>query len=155
MQELGVPFVVHTGSVIPRTDRDSAPLVQLLTEKQYRTLIETRGNPTGGDSPGLCRPGHVRGAITPEGFVSPCEWLTDFKLGNLRDQSLESIWYGPEFQAFRKNFEDEDDCTPCELRPGCGRCPAHSYLETGNLLKCAPIQRRNAEIYQEYAHATA
>ena len=150
MTRLGVRHAVHTGSLIPQTDRNTKPLVQILNDAQYRKLLSTRGSTnSSSSSPGTCKPGHVRGAITPEGYVSPCEWLTDFKYGNLREQSLRDIWYSPGFLDFRKVFEEESECPPCSLRPGCNRCPAHSYLETGSLLKCAPIQRHNAEIFQQ------
>lgn len=155
MREMGVPHIVSTGSLIPRTNRDRSPLVQLTTDKQYETLLATHIGPKGDEDPGACRPGHVRGAITPDGFVSPCEWLTDFKLGNLREQTLSEIWYGPKFQEFRNIFEQESECTSCGLRPGCDRCPAHSYLETGNLLHCAPNQRHYAEIHQKLNAASA
>ncbi len=148
MKNLGVRYIVHSGSVIPQTNRNSAPLVQLLTDEQYRELVITRAAGSRPE-PQYCRPGHVRGAITPMGHVSPCEWLTDFKLGNLRDRSLRDIWYGEEFLAFRRRFEQEAACPSCELRTGCERCPAHSYLETGDLLACAPIRRQNAEIVRD------
>ena len=148
MTRLGIRHVVHTGSLIPQTDRNTKPLVQILTDTQYRKLVSARGS-VKHSSPGTCKPGHVRGAITPDGHISPCEWLTDFKYGNLREQSLRDIWYSSGFLEFRKVFEEESECPPCSLRPGCDRCPAHSYLETGSLLKCAPIQRHNAEIFQE------
>ena len=148
MTRLGVRHAVHSGSLIPQTDRSTKPLVQILSDAQYRKMLATRGS-TNSSSPGTCKPGHVRGAITPDGHVSPCEWLTDFKYGNLKEQSLRDIWYSPGFLDFRKVFEEESECPPCSLRPGCNRCPAHSYLETGNLLKCAPIQRHNAEIFQQ------
>ena len=150
MTRLGVHHAIHTGSLIPQTDRNTKPLVQILNDAQYRKLLSTRGSKnSSSSSPGTCKPGHVRGAITPDGHVSPCEWLTDFKYGNLREQSLRDIWYSPGFLDFRKVFEEESECPPCSLRPGCNRCPAHSYLETGSLLKCAPLQRHNAEIFQQ------
>jgi radical SAM protein with 4Fe4S-binding SPASM domain len=152
MHALGVPFMVHTGSLIPRTDRNRAPLVQLLTDAQYLKLLSTHPD-SHSSAPNACRPGHVRGAITPEGDVSPCEWLTDFKLGSLKSQTLREVWYAQPFASFRSVFEQESECIPCDLRPGCNRCPAHSYLETGNLLHCAPIQRHNAELYRNHAQA--
>jgi AdoMet-dependent heme synthase len=150
MSRLNVRHVVHTGSLIPQTNRDTKPLVQILTDTQYRKLISARPAAKA-SSPGTCKPGHVRGAITPEGYISPCEWLTDFKYGNLKEEPLRNIWYSPGFLDFRKVFEEESECPPCSLRPGCDRCPAHSYLETGSLQKCAPIQRHNAEIFREVA----
>jgi radical SAM protein with 4Fe4S-binding SPASM domain len=149
MRKLKIPYNVSTGALIPQTDRKTKPLVQLLTDDQYKKLMSTRTT-HGFSNSGTCRPGHVRGAITPDGSVSPCEWLTDIKYGSLKEQSLKEIWYSQGFLAFRRRFEEEQsECPSCELRPGCGRCPAHSYLETGDIFKCAPIQRHNAEICRE------
>jgi radical SAM protein with 4Fe4S-binding SPASM domain len=151
MKALGIRYGIHTGSLIPRTDRNRGPLVQLLTDAQYRLFLSSHTLKTPGSNPGACRPGHIRGAITPQGDVSPCEWLTDFKCGNLKAQSLKEIWYSGTFGSFRKVFEEDSECPSCSLQPSCNRCPAHSYLETGNLLHCAPIQRHNAELYQEHS----
>lgn len=152
MHELGVRHSVAAGTLIPRTDRNTGPLVQLLTDSQYRHLLETE--PVA-ESPKahFCRPGHIRGAITPDGHVSPCEWLTDFKFGNLKQQPLRDIWYSKAFGEFRQIFEQPFDCPTCSLQPGCSRCPAHSYLETGNLLHCAPSSRRYAELHAHSASA--
>jgi radical SAM protein with 4Fe4S-binding SPASM domain len=148
MRELDVRHSVSNGTLIPRTDRSAAPLVQLLTDEQYKLLLdETPIDENAGAH--FCRPGQIRGAVTPDGSVSPCEWLTDFKFGNLREQPLRDIWFSPASQSFRSIFEEESECPSCELRPGCSRCPAHSYLETGNLLKCAPNPRHFAELYQQ------
>jgi radical SAM protein with 4Fe4S-binding SPASM domain len=148
MDELGVPHIVGTGPLIPQTNRNTSPLVQILTDQQFKTL---RAILPGWESAQAhsCRPGHIRGCITPDGSVSPCEWLTDFKLGNLRNNTLQEIWYSESANAFRHIFDQESDCPPCELRPGCSRCPARSYLETGSLLKCAPTARHYAELYKQ------
>jgi radical SAM protein with 4Fe4S-binding SPASM domain len=152
MQELGVRHEVSTGLLIPKTNRDESPLVQILTDDQFTQMLEeTNGaGMAEGSEVGNCRPGHVRGAITPDGNVSPCEWLTDFKLGNIREKSLLEIWYSQPFLDFRKIFDEEPECHTCELRPGCQRCPAQSYLETGHLQHCAPVPSHYAELYQEY-----
>ncbi|MFP5260353.1 MAG: hypothetical protein ACLGJB_00425 [Blastocatellia bacterium] len=74
---------------------------------------------------------------------------------NLREQSLADIWYGAGFLSFRKIFEQESECSSCGLQPSCNRCPAHSYLETGNLLQCAPNERHFAELYRDFQAARA
>jgi radical SAM protein with 4Fe4S-binding SPASM domain len=149
MRELGVRHGITTGTLIPKTNRDMAPLVQVLTDEQFKDLLEIeRLEEVSGSH--FCRPGHVRGAITPDGFVSPCEWLTDFKFGNVRERPLSDIWYSDESRSFRNIFEEEEsECPSCELRPGCSRCPARSYLETGHLQKCAPGPRHFAEVFQQ------
>lgn len=157
MQELGARHEVSTGLLIPKTNRDESPLVQILTDDQYKQMLETTqgGGVDESSQIGNCRPGYVRGAITPDGSISPCEWLTDFKLGNLRQNTLREIWYSQPFLDFRNVFEEEPECHTCELRPGCQRCPAQSYLETGNLLHCAPVPNHYAELYQEYRKSHA
>ncbi|MBL8149381.1 MAG: radical SAM protein, partial [Blastocatellia bacterium] len=150
MTDLGIPYVIHTGALIPQTDRSTLPLVQLMTDSQYKKMMSTRSI-EGVSEPGNCKPGHVRGAITPDGYVSPCEWLTDMKFGNLREQNLKEIWWESDgFLGFRRRFREESsECPSCSLRPGCSRCPAHSYLETGDIFSCAPIQRHNSELCRE------
>ena len=157
MQQLGARHEVGSGLLIPKTDRTESPLVQILTDEQYTQLLgTTRAAGTAeGSEIGNCRPGYVRGAITPDGHVSPCEWLTDFKLGNLRENTLRQIWYSQKFLDFRSVFEQEADCHTCELRPGCQRCPAQSYLETGNLLRCAPVPGHYAKLYHQLRKSDA
>jgi AdoMet-dependent heme synthase len=153
MRNLGAPYIVTSGVLIPKTNRDESPLVQILTDDQYARLIDS--NPHAARSPGStemkqCQPGHVRGAIAPDGSVSPCEWLTDFKLGNLKTQTLRDVWYSSPFLDFRKVFEEQSECPSCTLNSSCQRCPAMSYLETGHLLHCAPVPRHYAELHQQH-----
>lgn len=149
MKTLGVHHLVHTGSLIPKANRDRAPLTQLLTDDQYRSLLATPFVPTSANTQS-CRPGHIRGAITPTGSVSPCEWLTDLSFGDLGANSLKDLWFSDAAQAFRKLFTTPSECEPCGLTGHCNRCPAHSYLETGDINRCAPIQLHNAEIKAAY-----
>jgi AdoMet-dependent heme synthase len=152
MHELGIPNIVTSGVLIPKTNRDESPLVQLLTDEQYSQLLATRPESAcshGSTELKQCQPGHVRGAIAPDGSVSPCEWLTDFKLGNLKNQKLHEVWYADPFLDFRKVFEEESECPTCNLNSSCQRCPAMSYLETGHLQHCAPIPRHYAELHPQ------
>jgi len=151
MRKLGARYMISSGVLIPRTNRDESPLVQILTDEQYSRLLADRpdsARPGGSIELKQCQPGHVRGAIAPDGSVSPCEWLTDFKLGNLKSQKLRDIWYSAPFLDFRKIFEEDSECPSCNLNSSCQRCPAMSYLETGHLQHCAPIPRHYAELHQ-------
>jgi pyrroloquinoline quinone biosynthesis protein E len=156
MRAAKIPHGVNTGSMIPRTDRNTAPLAQLLTDDQYKKLLTDRGHPTSGKTSTNCIPGWNRGGITADGFVGPCEWLGDIRLGNVRDTSLREIWYGSGFQAFRESmFNVERECMRCDLKNFCCSCPAHAYLETGNLFRCAPVQRHNAKLCRDFFTAQA
>ena len=156
MRNMKARFIVSSGALLPRTDRNDSPLLQILTDEQYARLLATR--PKSACAPlstelKRCQPGRVRGAISPDGSVSPCELLTDFRLGNVKHHRLRDIWYSPPFLNFRKTFDTESDCTSCGLNSSCQRCPATSYLETGHLLHCAPVPRHYAVMHQRHTHA--
>jgi radical SAM protein with 4Fe4S-binding SPASM domain len=149
MRAAAIPRAINTGSMSPRTDRNPVPLAQLLTDDQYRKMLAVRGQPKGGNI--NCILGWNYAAITSDGFMSPCEWLVDLKLGNLREASLREIWHGRGFQKFRESLIGaERECLRCDLRNFCCSCPARAYLETGSLFRCAPVQRHNAELCREF-----
>jgi radical SAM protein with 4Fe4S-binding SPASM domain len=151
MSAAEIPHAVNTGSMIPRTDRNTAPLAQILTDDQYKKLLAARGHPTRGKTSTNCIPGWNRGGITADGFVGPCEWLGDIRLGNVRDTRLREIWYGPGFQALRESMlKAERECLSCDLKNFCCSCPAHAYLETGSLFRCAPVQHHNAKLCSDF-----
>lgn len=62
--------------------------------------------------------------LDPYGNVYPCITLNR-KLGNVREQSFEDIWLGPQAQAIRQLIADRRcECwTPCEALPSLGRSP--------------------------------
>lgn len=68
--------------------------------------------------------------IRPDGWVTPCDRLWDFKLGNIRTQSLDEIWLrSPAIQEFRDRFshtvDERAECAACAYRQKCGGgCPA-------------------------------
>jgi radical SAM protein with 4Fe4S-binding SPASM domain len=156
MRAKKIPCLINTGSLIPQTDRNPAPLAQLLTDDQYRQLLTLRGDPKGGRDSTNCIPGWNRGALTADGFVTPCEWLGDLKLGNVRDNDLKKIWYGPEFRQLRESLLNKTRaCSECTLKSFCCSCPAHAYLETASLFHCPPVQRHNAEICRTFFAAQA
>lgn len=147
MSAASIPHTVITETINPKTNRDASSLVQIVPAHLFAPMIARRGiAPRQTLHEESCKPGHIRGAISPKGDVSPCEWLTDFKLGNVTQVPLGEVWYGDKFLQFRQQFmENQEECTACHLHSSCGRCPAHSYLETGSLFKCAPNHRRDAE----------
>ena len=65
--------------------------------------------------------------ISPELEVSPCTFTTHKKLGNLRRDSLDTIWSGRASTGFRRQFAQADAnsaCRSCASRSAClGGCP--------------------------------
>ena len=51
--------------------------------------------------------------VTREGNVTPCCLLPNSKMGNLLNDSLDSIWKNKKFDHFRKNYRNT--CGTCDL----------------------------------------
>ncbi len=72
-------------------------------------------------------------SIRPEGWVIPCDRLWDYRVGNVRDESFESIWLHSEgFRKFRERYSRDMDsfqeCRSCLYTCVCrGGCPAVPY----------------------------
>jgi radical SAM protein with 4Fe4S-binding SPASM domain len=76
--------------------------------------------------------------ISSTGGVQPCGYL-ELDCGNVRDDSLESIWAKC---RFFKDLRDEDNykgkCGYCEYRKVCGGCRARAFELTGDYLEEEP-----------------
>jgi radical SAM protein with 4Fe4S-binding SPASM domain len=120
------------------------------------------GSPDGGTSnksdsrghgkPVGCSAGHTQLVITASGDVAACPFLFGFSAGNLRRETLDSIWHtSPVLNRFRalKQSGLEGKCGSCRQVPEkCfGGCRAAAYLCNGNLCGEGPVYRvqRDAE----------
>jgi len=76
--------------------------------------------------------------ISSTGRVQPCGYL-ELDCGNVRDDSLESIWANC---RFFKDLRDEGNykgkCGYCEYRKVCGGCRARAFETTGDYLAEEP-----------------
>ena len=78
--------------------------------------------------------------IRPDGWVTPCDRLWDYKIENIRNKSLKEIWLNaPKLREFRARFgrhiDEVAECRDCKYRFICkGGCPAAPYYETGSLI---------------------
>lgn len=127
------------------------------------TLLYSNGQCVSGQSPGCRFVTEGRTAVCWDGSVSPClplmhtheyyfrrsrRQVVRYHLGNVNDASLEAIWRGDEYRAFRKRVREFDfspcsDCGGCDLRqtnqrdcsseefPSCGEC-----LWAAGLVQC-------------------
>jgi SynChlorMet cassette radical SAM/SPASM protein ScmE len=72
-------------------------------------------------------------SIRPEGWIIPCDRLWDYKVGNVKEESFQSIWLNSEiFRRFRKrysrNMDYFEECRGCPYSDICrGGCPAVPY----------------------------
>ena len=86
-----------------------------------------------------CGMGQVSSRIDACGNVYPCA-AVDIVLGNLRQQTFNSIWHGSEeLKRLRSiRIADLTECTSCELYSRCSRCAGLARMETGSLLGPSP-----------------
>lgn len=84
--------------------------------------------------------------VYPEFDVYPCTCLTDFCIGNLEQQNLETIINGKAIQAFSHyTLDGESVCQECEYKKFCnGGCIGMSYHYFGKLgmgdLRCPKMK---------------
>jgi radical SAM protein with 4Fe4S-binding SPASM domain len=130
-------------TVVPRDDKDAAPLALRSFDEQLRAAFRDprlRIEPAGEDptefdmaSP-VCEAGRTYLALGPNGDVYPCiEWRT--VLGNVRKTPLREIWESSEadrLRSFRRS--DYAVCNSCELLPWCPRCTGLADREDGDFL---------------------
>jgi radical SAM protein with 4Fe4S-binding SPASM domain len=90
--------------------------------------------------------------VRPDGDVFPCFYLQipEFKLGNIRDDSLEDIYKTDLMQQLLDiTIKDIKGCTECDLRYFCGgACRGSAYREAGSLYVPDPL---DCDVYKTMA----
>jgi radical SAM protein with 4Fe4S-binding SPASM domain len=82
---------------------------------------------------GGCGAGRCYCAIQPNGIVTPCVYISDIKIGDLREKSLSDIWDCELFAVLSDRSRRGDHCVVCDFRSCCGGCRARSYAYTGDI----------------------
>jgi radical SAM protein with 4Fe4S-binding SPASM domain len=76
--------------------------------------------------------------IQSNGEVNPC-MLLQVKLGNIREQSLISIWEdSPLLTKLRQRELLKGECGDCTYRDSCSGCRGRAYEETGDMMAADP-----------------
>ncbi len=88
--------------------------------------------------------------ITPSGEVLPChaaETIQSLSFENVRDKSLEEIWYHSEaFMAFRGEEWMPETCKNCERKAlDFGGCRCQALAITGNVNAVDPVCRKSPD----------
>jgi radical SAM protein with 4Fe4S-binding SPASM domain len=90
--------------------------------------------------------------VQPDGDVFPCFYLQipEFRLGNIRDDSLEDIYKTDLMQQLLDiTIKDIKGCTECDLRYFCGGgCRGSAYREAGSLYVPDPL---DCDVYKTMA----
>lgn len=93
--------------------------------------------------------------IQSNGEVNPC-MLLQVDLGNIREQSVRTIWENsPVLSKLRHRELLKDDCGECTHRGTCSGCRGRAYEETGDMMAADPgcwlvtaSARENKERYE-------
>lgn len=74
--------------------------------------------------------------VSPDGIAYPCPGWKDFRLGDLAQSSLRSIWVASEKTRELRSVDMESDfekCRGCTLRNFCDMCAVYNYNESGDM----------------------
>ncbi len=109
----------------------------LMQDERYNGLISAvrgRKHKPKWNPSKLCQAGFRNICIASNGDVYPCNTLR-YKVGNVFDSSLQSIWNeSKQLEHWRNiSISDYDECSRCEAQWICKPCPASHYTETGRL----------------------
>ena len=88
---------------------------------------------------GGCGAGRLYCALQPNGDVSPCVFMPDLKVGNLREQSFIDIWrHDQVLVRLRDRTLLQDGCGKCEYKLICGGCRARALAYHNDVLAPDP-----------------
>lgn len=83
--------------------------------------------------------------IQPDGVISPCVYMPQIKLGNVRTDRLLDIWqHHPFLEALRDRRKLWGNCGVCDYRHVCGGCRARALAYYGDPHAPDPGCIRNA-----------
>jgi radical SAM protein with 4Fe4S-binding SPASM domain len=84
---------------------------------------------------GGCGAARLYCAIQPNGDVTPCVFIPQLIVGNLRDKSFHEIWHTTKiFKEFQVRTTLKGSCSNCDYNKICGGCRARSlgYFQDHN-----------------------
>ncbi len=87
---------------------------------------------------GGCGAGRCYCSIEPNGDVTPCVYISDIRVGNLRSQSLQEIWDCDLFALLSDRSKRSGHCRVCDYHSYCGGCRARAYAYTGDITASDP-----------------
>ncbi|MFQ6080600.1 MAG: radical SAM protein [Candidatus Bathyarchaeia archaeon] len=100
---------------------------------------------------GGCGAGRLYGALQPNGDVTPCVFMPDLVVGNVRERTFSDIWHNSEVMWKLRNRELlKGHCGQCEYKYVCGGCRARALGYFGDVLAPDPGCVNNKEFYMRY-----
>ncbi|MEM0085263.1 MAG: radical SAM protein [Candidatus Methanomethylicia archaeon] len=99
---------------------------------------------------GGCGAGRLYCALEPNGDVTPCVFIPNIVLGNIRNKKFKEIWNNtPILLAFQNKDILKDNCGKCGFRYICGGCRARAYVYFKDITAPDPGCINNIEFYEK------
>ncbi|MEM2137004.1 MAG: SPASM domain-containing protein [Candidatus Methanomethylicia archaeon] len=99
---------------------------------------------------GGCGAGRIYCALQPEGTVTPCVFIPNIILGNIRKRKFKDIWnYTPILRKFQNKDIFKGNCGKCGYRYICGGCRARAYAYFNDITAPDPGCINNIKYYEE------
>lgn len=103
---------------------------------------------------GGCGAGRIYCALQPDGTITPCVFIPQLPLGNIREKSFSEIWENtPILKAFRSKDILQANCGKCPYRYICGGCRARALSYYGYILAPDPGCIRNIKYWRTMVKA--
>ncbi|MDI6841026.1 MAG: radical SAM protein [bacterium] len=99
------------------------------------------------DIVGGCGAGRAYCALQPDGIITPCVYMPDLQIGNIKTQEFREIWDAPLMAQFRDRSDLWGHCSNCNYKAVCGGCRARAYVYTGDIKGPDPGCIYNREYY--------
>ena len=97
---------------------------------------------------GGCGAGRIYAAVQPDGSMTPCFFMPQVVVGNLRVKSFREIWEESPVLATLRNRELlKGPCGYCAFRNICGGCRARALAYTGDIMAPDPGCILNSETW--------
>lgn len=99
---------------------------------------------------GGCGAGRIYCALQPDGTVTPCVFIPQITLGNVKNKSFKDIWNNnPILELFRNKDMLEEYCGKCIYRYICGGCRARALAYFNDILAPDPGCINNLVFYRQ------
>ncbi|HID95326.1 MAG TPA: radical SAM protein [Candidatus Latescibacteria bacterium] len=99
---------------------------------------------------GGCGAGRAYCALQPNGKITPCVFIGDLVVGDIRQRSFRDIWLNSEiFAVLRDRDNLKDNCHSCDFRDFCGGCRARAYGYFGDITAPDPGCINNSKAWEE------
>lgn len=147
-EENGFTFNFTT-AITSRTNGDRTPLDYAISQQDLNEILPVLDDDDDSQdfwkTAPLCSAMCTSLHIDVDGNVSPCISFL-YIIGNIYQKTLQEIWGQAldRCEIFKIKKQDLSECSDCDLKDYCVRCPGLAYTEDKTLLGCSSLDRRTA-----------